>query len=157
MSGDGIGSIQLWNILTGTEERQIGAHESRVTSLSLNTQGTLLASASKDKTVRIWNLDNPDQNALVLQEHQNSVNTVAWSPSGSDLATGSSDHAILIWDWSSTNEDSKLPEPVKLNHDGKTVFALDWNFTGTVLASGSKDHKVRTIIARLQFSKTAKL
>ena len=145
MSGDGIGSIQLWNILTGTEERQIGAHESRVTSLSLNTQGTLLASASKDKTVRIWNLDNPDQNALVLQEHQNSVNTVAWSPSGSDLATGSSDHAILIWDWSSTNEDSKLPEPVKLNHDGKTVFALDWNFTGTVLASGSKDHKVRTI------------
>ncbi len=58
---------------------------------------SVLASASGDQTVRLW--DRHTGACLqLLQGYMNNVPSVCFSPDGSVLASGSSDHAVRLWD-----------------------------------------------------------
>lgn len=58
--------------------------------------GTLLVSASMDKTVKLWDLQG---NCLkTLAEHQRYVNYLAINSDSSVLASGSNDRSVIIWD-----------------------------------------------------------
>jgi WD40 repeat protein len=68
-----------------------------VTSIAWSPDGSRLASAAIDETVRVWNLATI-QCAAILKGHGRSIETIAWSPDGSRLASTSLDMAIRIWD-----------------------------------------------------------
>ena len=81
---------------------ELVGHEERVWSVSWHPTEPLLASASGDKTVRIWGPSRqlPSQwvQLTVLEgEHQRTVRHVAWSPSGSLLAAASFDGTVSLW------------------------------------------------------------
>ena len=76
-------------------------------SVAWSPVGSQLASASEDKTVRIWDAST-GQEVSQLQGHSNSVNSVAWSPDGSQLASASDDETVRIWDASTGQEVSQL-------------------------------------------------
>ena len=64
--------------------------------------GSALASASGDSTVRVWAVSeggNIDQTGRqVLQGHTGSVYAVAWAPlDGTALASGSVDKTVRVW------------------------------------------------------------
>ena len=78
----------LQTITTG----QTGA----INALAFSPDGTILASASADMTIDLWNVsDGALMNTLV--GHTDSVNAVAFSPDGQTLASGSSDQTIDLW------------------------------------------------------------
>jgi eukaryotic-like serine/threonine-protein kinase len=111
-------------------------HLNHVNSVAFNPDGTRIASASTDKTIRIWDAQTGEEVAT-LTGHTDAVVTVAYSPDGSKLASGSDDRTVRLWDTRTGKELQVVREhatPVR-----SVVFRPD----GQVLASGSEDHQIR--------------
>jgi WD40 repeat protein len=68
-----------------------------VKSVSWNGDGTKLASASDDKTVRVWDAHTGSQLAQ-LQGHTHIVTSVSWNVDGTKLASASYDKTVRVWD-----------------------------------------------------------
>jgi serine/threonine protein kinase len=114
----------------------IGAkHSSRVTAVAWSSRGARIASASYDKTVRVW--DALDGNILLAyQGHWDRVLALAWSPDGNLLASAGNDGTIQIWDPVSgklllTYRDHVYP-----------VLSLTWSSDGKRIVSSSEDKKI---------------
>jgi WD40 repeat protein len=86
---------EVWDWATGRHLRSL-SHSGSVTHTAFSPDGSRLATASQDGTVRIWNpyTDAPEQ--LVLRGHTGGVGAVAWSPDGTRLASGGDD-TLRVW------------------------------------------------------------
>ncbi len=63
--------------------------------MSFSPDGKLLASASSDSTIKLW-----DANGKLLQTltgHSGIIYSVSFSPNGELLASGSDDNTIKLW------------------------------------------------------------
>lgn len=61
-----------------------------------NRLGTMLVSASLDKTLKLWDIQG---NCLrTLAEHSRYVNTVSCNSDSTIIASGSNDRTVIIWD-----------------------------------------------------------
>jgi WD40 repeat protein len=78
----------------------LAAHWYTINHLAMHPQGKLLASASRDKTIRLWDMSDF---SLVKtldatnEGHLNSVNHLTWSSSGAKLYGASDDRTISAW------------------------------------------------------------
>jgi WD40 repeat protein len=72
-------------------------HSDRVYSVALSRDGKTLASASMDKTIKLWDVAS-GKNTAALTGHSDYVYSVAFSPDGKTLASGSYDKTIKLWD-----------------------------------------------------------
>jgi WD40 repeat protein len=77
------------NTLTG--------HTSSVMSVAFSPDGRTLASSSRDKSIRLWEVAT-GKLIRTLREHTADVYAVAFSPDGKSLASGSGDKTIRLWD-----------------------------------------------------------
>jgi WD40 repeat protein len=72
-------------------------HTQMVHGVSLSPDGKRLASASHDRTVKVWDVTSGKE-LLTLKGHADAVATVAFSPDGERLASGSYDQTAKVWD-----------------------------------------------------------
>ncbi|KAL5614412.1 uncharacterized protein BROUX77_000249 [Berkeleyomyces rouxiae] len=111
-------------------------HQDRVSSVVFSPNGKIVASASKDKTVRLWRTDDGSC-ARELKGHKGQVNAVAFSPDGQFLASASNDFSIWLW-----RTDDGTPVQHLEGHEDQ-VKAVAFSPNGTHLVSGSGDETLR--------------
>lgn len=87
---------QNWNLM-----RIFEGHSHYVMMVAFNPKDmNTFASASLDRTVKVWNLGSKDPN-FTLEGHEKGVNCVDYFPGGDKpyLITGADDHTLKIWDY----------------------------------------------------------
>lgn len=53
-SAEADGSVRLWDLATGKDQRRFQGHQGQVTYLAWSADGKTLASGSSDTTVLVW-------------------------------------------------------------------------------------------------------
>ncbi|NVM27318.1 MAG: hypothetical protein HWN65_00640 [Candidatus Helarchaeota archaeon] len=122
------------------QSRLLEGHNKGVRTLAWAPEGKLLASASSDNTIRIWERDG--ECLKVLEGHKKEVHFLAWAPDGELLVSvesgreGSDDVPAVVWLWHRNGEP-------KTWFKTSPVRALAWTPNGEYFATGSVDNAIR--------------
>lgn len=96
-TGLGNGRIKIWDVYTGKLLLNLMDHTEIVRDLTFAPDGSLiLVSASRDKTLRVWDLKDDGNMMKVLRGHQNWVYCCAFSPDSSILCSVGAGKAVGV-------------------------------------------------------------
>jgi WD40 repeat protein len=89
--------------------KKINTLEGSVNDFVWSIDGSKIATAGADETVKIWRGDD-GKLLSTLKGHTDKVNAVQWSKDDATLASAANDKTVIIWDVAS----------------GKSLLALSW-------------------------------
>ena len=78
------------------EVRNVKGHSEWVRCLILSPDGNMLASASDDHTIKMWDVKTGRQ-VQILKGHSGPVRGISFSPDGRYLASASFDRTVKLW------------------------------------------------------------
>eukprot|EP00817_Percolomonadidae_sp_ATCC50343_P004737 CAMPEP_0117422412 /NCGR_PEP_ID=MMETSP0758-20121206/3256_1 /TAXON_ID=63605 /ORGANISM="Percolomonas cosmopolitus, Strain AE-1 (ATCC 50343)" /LENGTH=383 /DNA_ID=CAMNT_0005205015 /DNA_START=86 /DNA_END=1234 /DNA_ORIENTATION=- len=124
--------VKVWNALTRKPLHLLAGHTNIVEDVCfIDSNPSLCASCSRDKTIRIWNIDVGGASVFVLTGHDNWVRSII---SHHDfLISASDDRSIRLWD---IQKDFTLSRFLPPAH---THFVQAIDFSSTLFASVSSD------------------
>ena len=111
-------------------------HRKKITSINFSPDGSLIATSSLDRTVRLWDARSADAVKCLMCGHRDWIRTVAFSPDGKSLASGGDDGSVRLWDPQSGER------KYALQGHSDWVRDLAWSPDGRILASGGRDGRV---------------
>lgn len=119
------GSAEVHNAVDGGLEMRLSGHSALVNQTQYSPDGSWIATASDDHSVRLWNAHDGEM-VRILKAHTARVNQIAFSPDGQWLVSGADDNTIRRWQV----DDGSLMETRSLGDENWRVEFL------SVLADG---------------------
>ncbi|KAJ0408360.1 hypothetical protein P43SY_003086 [Pythium insidiosum] len=147
---------------------EVYGHSRKVYALEFNSTGSLLASGSNDKTIRIWPVSSfyegqEKEQPSELRGHSDSIHSLAWDPTNPHrLASTGADKTVRVWD----AKTGKIAHSISLqsealnivySHDGRYIAVS--NLDCVILIDARKHRVVRRVVNpyevnEVQFSKS---
>lgn len=134
-SGSGT-RVRILKSPAGNEPTVLRGHSELVNGAIFSPDGSRIATASADKTAKIWNALTGEE-VVTLTGHHGGVRRLAFSSNGKQLATASADATIKLWN-AETGEELRT-----LNGHTAGVLSVEFSPDGKQLASTSHDATIR--------------
>ena len=103
LSGGRDAQLRIWNMENDQEiPMKYAAHMYTINSIAFHHKGNIFATASRDRTIKIWDAQNFDLLKVIesgkAEGHRASVNKLFWSDYNNYLISASDDRSLMIWD-----------------------------------------------------------
>ena len=128
------GNIEQFHVVSGVHERTLKGHAGLVLSLFVSRDGRTIASASIDRTVKLWDVATGEVTHSISYGWV--VGSVKISPDGRTLAAGCSDGSVRLWQLATGEELAAL----RLHDRG--ALGLAFSRDGETLVASHADRSV---------------
>jgi WD40 repeat protein len=128
------GNVQVWDTETGALLQQL-TYSSTLTALAFHPLNQLIATASQDRLVRIWDLGSGEISRTLAGHFQTVTAALAFSPDGSTLASGAYGE-ILLWNMNTFVSRSIHEEGLQY------IPGITFSHDGELLASPANDNDI---------------
>lgn len=130
-------TVRVWDRDGKPHIKKTLKHDGSVYGVSISADGQFFATASADKSVKLWNFEGELLDTL---KYSAKMYDVSISPDGHKIAAASAHKHVILWE--KKHGQWQLNPKAKMEHTS-SLQAISFSHDGKTLASGSSDRLVK--------------